>query len=647
MSAILGVFGDAPTGEDAVRSMLGRMAARGADEIGVWHGREAVLGVCRHAFELGQSCSGPVTVVEDGNLVIAADASLYYRHDLRRLLGAERATVPDTPSHLLLAAYRRWGPGCVLRLEGDFAFVLYDRAAGLVLCGRDPAGRRPLHYAEAGGTLIIASTIGGVLGHPSVSGELNVAALAETAGALFAASHETVFRSVHALRAGWLLTRRGGAVATQRFWRPPPVSAPAATSLEEGAAELRELLVAAVAERLDAAAPTSVWLSGGWDSPAVFAAGEEHYRRRGAGESLRPVSISYPPGDPGREDDLIASALEHWGRRTHWIDVDSIPFLDRPGDAAAVRDEPFVHAFEHWLRALARGSRAVGTRIALDGTGSDQIFSSSLLYLADLLRSGRWRELRREWDAKGLRGTGARQAFDLLLQPLLPGWLREVGRAVRPGRSWAGAFEAHVPDWIDPDFARRHGLWDRARRSAPPPAGTTLADAELEYYLTHPTGPRLVSAYAGLALEEGVEVRSPFYDGRVIEFAIRRPLAERTSGNQTKRLLRRACAGWLPEPFLAPRRHRTGGTGAYAHRSLRRTHAGLVSGVLNGPLLLAELGIVRPGVLAARWSEFLNGVSRYELPLYLTFQTELWLRARSEAPLVDATSPALPVEALA
>src|SRR5690606_4084438 len=137
----------------------------------------------------------------------------------------------------------------------------------------------------------------------------------------------------------------------------------------------------------------SIWLSGGWDSPAVFAAGQAALRASGDPRSLLPVSISYPPGDPGREDELIESIAMHWDVPIHWVDIRDIPFVDRPVERAAERDEPFGHAFEMWHRSLARGSRGVGAHVAFDGVGGDQLFQVSEVYFADLLRSGRLLEL--------------------------------------------------------------------------------------------------------------------------------------------------------------------------------------------------------------------------------------------------------------
>jgi asparagine synthase (glutamine-hydrolysing) len=627
MSSILGIFGaGAPRDDAAVRALLARAAGRGHDVVAVWREPGAALAVSRFHWE-ADAGFGDTLVAENGDLVVVADATLYYRADLRRRLAAAcTEQVRDSPAELILAALRTWGKHGVARLEGDFAFIAWDRHTRSVLCARDFGGRRPLCYADTARTLVIGSTLDSVRAHDDVPDELNLAAVAATAAALLGVPHDTPYRGVRNLPAGWLL-RRNEATHCERWWFPPAPNGRAAPPFDEAADELRELLVRAVAERLDDAAPTCVTLSGGWDSPAVFAAGEEYFRRRGSGEMLRPVSISYPPGDSGREDELIESVLKHWDRSTRWIDIADIPFLVRPAAAAAARDEPFAHMFEHWLRALARGARDEGCRVALDGVGGDQLFAGSLLYLADLLREGRWRQLRQELRGKGLDRIDARGAFDLLVQPLLPPWARRVGAALRPKRSWAAAFEVHVPDWIDTEFSRSHGLLDTLRPAAAAGRPRRLADAEFLQYLENPAGPRLVSAYAAIGLDEGVDFRSPLYDARIIEFAARRPVAERTSGNETKRLLRRACAGLLPAEFLAPRSTRTGLTGTYARRALRQTHAAFIGEVLAEPML-AELGIVRATTLRDRWTEFMNGNSRYETQLYLTFQTELWLRAR-------------------
>jgi len=384
-----------------------------------------------------------------------------------------------------------------------------------------------------------------------------------------------------------------------------------------------------VEERLARQGPTTVWLSGGWDSTAVFASGERALRDRARGDHLRAISVSFPPGDPGREDELIEAVAQHWGSPVHWIDIGDVPLIDAPTERAARRGEPFAHAFEMMNRALARGSRETGTRVAFDGVGGDQLFQVSEVYFADLLRTGRWGELRREWRGKGLAGRGARTFFRWAVQPLLPAPALAVTALLRRGRPLRGYLERPLPPWINRRFAAAHGLLERERRGTPARRLGSRAAYETHWYLTHPYFPRAFAAVAGVALDEGVELRSPLYDRRVIELALTRPRHERSAGPETKRLLRRAMSGLLPPHVLAPRARRTGVTGGYFSRSLRRTHAAVIGDVFNSPMVLDELGIVNARELRANWCNYLQqGGGALGVNLFLTFQTELWTRAR-------------------
>jgi asparagine synthase (glutamine-hydrolysing) len=546
VSAVAGVFawnGDrADVG--AARKMLGAMTARGGGRAAVLQQGAAVLAVSRFDWEMAPRFSGGVLLAEDGDVVVAADASLYYRDDL--CLALERKGVVArgcTASDLLLAAYRAWGTACTDHLEGDWAFVVWDRTRGRVFCARDFGGKRPLFYAEPGGALLVASSISGLLAHPRCSADLNPTAIAADAAGLFAAAHHTAYRAVSVLPAGWSLVAEAGRTRLHRHWQPPAIQPERRTGFEAAAEELRSLLCRAVAERLDPREPTSVWLSGGWDSTAVFGAGGQVLRDSGS-EPLRAVSLSFPPGDPGREDELITAVAEHGKSPVDWIDMHGVPLLDRPHRRAAARDEPFAHAFETGNRALAEGSRRAGARVAFDGSGGDQLFQVTHVYLADLFRTFRWAALAREWRLKGLAGTGHRNFFRWAVQPVLPRPLLLAAAALRGGRPLRGYLERPLPGWMDPGFVRTHRLLERERDATPRRSGASRADYETFWYLTHPYFPRAFACVAAFALEAGVELRSPLYDLRIVHFALSRPREERSSGRETKRTLRRAMRRW-------------------------------------------------------------------------------------------------------
>ncbi|HEX6964405.1 MAG TPA: asparagine synthase-related protein [Gemmatimonadaceae bacterium] len=633
MTAILGVIATdgSPTASDGVVwRMLSAMARRGGGQAGIWRQSPAVLAVARQTWELGPGFSGPVLVVEDGDCAVVADASLYYRDDLRRRLSA-RGIRPrgQTPSHLILAAYRAWGERCPEYLEGDFAFVLYDRRARRVVAARDFGGKRPLFYAELDGALVIASSMHAILAHPDCPGELDLAVVAESMASFIGAGRATCYRAISRLDAGFTLTctsqRR---VRVQRHWEPPVFERPSGVGVDEAADELRDLLGRAVSERLATAGRTVSWVSGGRDSTAVFAAGQHVLHERGDARELVPVSMSYPVGDPGREDELITAVASRWRCDVHWVRIDDVPLLHDPVDGAAAREEPFAHLYEGFNRALAAASRKTGARVALDGIGGDQLFQVSDIFFADLLRTGRWLALAREWRARGRTGQGFRAFFRWAVQPALRAPLLRAAQIVRGGVPLRAELRRRTPEWIDRGFARAHGLADYANTTPRRRRGESVSAAETQWYLTDPYFPTVFGLIAQFAHEAGVEVRSPLYDRRIIDFAATRPREERVTGGETKVLLRRAMRGLIPDDVLASRPVRTGVMSKYFDHWMRSEHAAFLQDELRSPML-AQLGVVDAATLQRACRTFMRwGHGELGLRLFLTLQAELWVRAR-------------------
>jgi asparagine synthase (glutamine-hydrolysing) len=641
MSGVLGVFASAPgrgSHEDGVvQRMLQRMRGRGSDCAAVWQRHGAALAVARNAWELAPEFSGDALVMWEGDLVLAADASLYYRADLLRKLEPTGARLAGmTSSHLLLAAYRAWGEQCVRYLEGDYAFIVWDRVARRLFCARDFAGSRPLFYAEVGRTLLVASTLTALRAHPECPSDLNRAFLAETAANLWLPPEETAYARVTAIPAGFSLSwTTDGPVALSRHWQPPAIESRQAPPLADAAVELQGRLSRAVEERLASRDVTTVWMSGGRDSTAVFGSGQ-HVLRRGPGaRELRPVSVSYPPGHAGREDEFISSVAQFWKVTPQWLDIGQIPFFEHPAQRAAGRDEPYEPLYEMFSRALARGTRAVGARVALDGWGGDQLFEMSPVYLADLFRTGRWVSLAREWRALQVRDF--RYFFQMAIAPTLPPFLRAAAAALRGGRRLPGQNERWMPPWMSARWMKT--LTERQRLHLPARDSNSFSSHELLVSLAAATAARVRGWLTAVAFEQGVEVRSPLYDGRIIELAVRRPACERRSGRETKTLLRAAMRGLLPEDVLAPRRIRTGVIGDVFRSAMQTMYPRLVNKVLDSPVL-AELGIIDPRALRRVADISLSRTWNDEVAaaLFFTLQTELWLQARTRPDSNDNTN---------
>jgi asparagine synthetase B (glutamine-hydrolysing) len=350
---------------------------------------------------------------------------------------------------------------------------------------------------------------------------------------------------------------RDGRVDVRRHWDPPTiVDRPA--SFDEGAEELRALLTASVDQRLGENGTTALWLSGGWDSSAILACATRVLRERPANRKLVVVSMSYPVGNRGREDEAIRSVADRIGVDVTWVQSDDVPLLPPdPVAEAGERDLPFAHAFEMWSRAMVARSRELGARTVLTGTGGDELFAGTNLYLSDLLRNGAWLELAMEWYR--IRGRTLNGFRERVVHPAL------ASRASHRDLANPGPFEQKVSPLLREDFVRRHRLREREREAAPYGRYPTLSSTEQLWSVTTPMFPQIRSTLTAAQLRAGVMARTPFLDDRLYRFAMSRPRRERVVARETKRLLRHANA-WDP-----PRRVSRAASGA--HRSHDAVHA--------------------------------------------------------------------------
>ncbi len=301
--------------------------------------------------------------------------------------------------------------------------------------------------------------------------------------------------------------------------------------------------------------------------------------------------------------------------------------LERLEDRAAQYDEPPAHLYELWNRGLAQGTRRAGARVTLDGCGGDQLFQVSDVLLADLLRTGRWGEFveaRRGRDGRAAGGTSSEPECCHSFPDRSSNLGSECSGTGSPGTT-SSAPRRHGfarSSWPCSSLRERDlSVFGRVR-------GHGLAQTESLLYLTLPVWGWGGAFMRGPLLQEGVEVRSPLLDLRIVDFALRRPIAERADGTETKILLRQAMVGLLPESVLAPRPHRTGMTIGFSQRRMSESYPALFAKLFSEPLRLAELGIVDLPALRravdSYSSDWCNEFVRVNL--FHTIKTEFWLR---------------------
>ena len=626
MSALAGVFGPGSASSPHVlEQMLGSMRNRAAGTPDIAEAPGARIGAARHDWEATlPEWSGPL-VAEDDDWIVAADASLYYVRDLRRHL---RLTSREMPSgELLLRALRTWGARFARYVEGDYAILAWEKRRGRLLLARDTGGRRTLVYATSGASTIVASTSGAVVCHPAVSREFDRGFIAASASFVFGPGQRTAYRHVSIVAPGSTLSIEGGTVHEIDRWTPVVGFDWEREPSQAAAEELRHLLMNATRERLDPERPTMVFMSGGWDSPSVFAAGCAALESAGVDRTkhpLLPVSMTYPPDDIGNEDHHINAIAARWDVPVTWLQTEKIPLLEDSENRALKHDDPMMQTFEGQMRHLARSSRQYGARVALDGFGGDHIFHvSSAAVIADHLFFGRFGELWQEWREWGLSG---RAFLRLALMPLISDGVRDWLGTVR-GRPLNGFWDRGFPPWI----VRSREILAELAPAIERDAGESASQYELRRGLLGSITGRAASWNMAFGLDEGLQMRGPLFDRRVVSFAASRPLSDRAKAGDSKKLLRKAMAGLIPDTVLRARDRKTGTPSGYFKRQFQPVAEAEVRKLfLSGKSNLELLGVIDR-------QEFLRSVDRYVnsgahllgAAIQQTVAAERWLAVRT------------------
>jgi asparagine synthase (glutamine-hydrolysing) len=572
---------------------------------------------------------------------------LYYRQEFLAALAphpervlAERCRSDDAA--LALAAYRRFGPGGIARLEGDFALALWDAREKRLLAARDPLGGYPLFWSENAGAVALGTSLPHLL-RLGPERELDLDYLAEflmlpRCSIQEVAGERCAYEGIHHLLPGNVLTVQppGGAVRRRAYWDwLERMTDPGTERPEEAGARYAQLLRQAVRERLRGR--TASHLSGGMDSTSVCLLAADAVRSGGEAP-LHALSLVYERlTGLARETPYIEDVLRrHPDIVAHRVCGDELLDFDGFTDPPP-HDEPWP--------ALARSAMDCGLTLAaadagahtvLTGIGADEILDLPPLHITDLLRAGRlgaaWVEAAR-W-ARASTCSLWNVFYPFGLANLLPAWAHVgLGPLLRQGyASWEKQSDYTIAPWIRPGFARRYGLrargLDYVRRtySAGWPAALALA-------LTAIADSAGDVGHWCLAAPRGMAVANPFLDPRVLRFGLGSLVRLRVEPGRQKPLLNEAMRDVLPDRIR--NRARKGHFNEVYFLGLARNLPGLEAMVRHAPV--EDLGIFDREVLlrclhqaALGIVKDMNGLSRLNLSLalfqWLTRQRE-WCKA--------------------
>ena len=561
--------------------------------------------------------------------VLCYNGELYNYREIRAELvasGASFATTSDT--EVVLESWRRWGPQCLQRFRGMFAFALLDKATGSLFLARDQFGIKPLHYIRRKDGVVFASELKALVGAFGAELRMHPQALVASMLYYWVPDQLCSVRGVEKLQPGtWAEFRPDGTHRVECYWDIVEEAAAA----QEASYDLREVIEDSVTAHLVADVPVSSFLSGGLDSSIVTVLAKR------ANPQIDAYTITFRAQDHRLEampDDAnyARKIARRHGIELHEIEIkpDVVDLLPRMVD---ILDEPTGDPAAINTLLMSEGARAAGVKVLLSGMGADELFGGYRKHVACLL-AGRYRKL------PAFVHRSANGVVERL--PVTAG-----GRGLRYAR-WAKRFMtfAELPE--EAAFRRSYSLYGPAELAAllSPELQHDMdevIDQHLQVYEdnllpdrvnrmcladTRLFLPGLNLAYTDRAsMAASTEVRVPFVDPMVFRAAFSLAGKEKVSGKNGKVALKRAAEAWLPNEIVhRPKASFSAPLRAWVTRDLREV---IDDSLLGGDLV--GTGFLNRPAVAALVEDHRSGREDRSKQIWQLLTLEFWYRQTRRA----------------
>ena len=524
-----------------IHGAVASLTHRGPDQQGVWESKFVSLGATR--LKIIDLASGDQPIVSsNGDTVIAFNGEIYNHAELRDELeerGHKFRSHSDT--EVLLAAFLEWDTASFVRLRGMFAAAFWTESRRRLVLVRDRMGIKPLYTASVQGELYFGSELKAILVHPEIERTLSMNGLDCYLALNYVPAPWTLVEGIQKLRPGHWAEWRGSELRSECYWELP-TGTDRPWTLEDAKAELDSLLRQSVKEHLISDVPLGLWLSGGVDSSTIL-----HYGAT-AQSGIKTFSISFE-GRSFDETPFIREMVAAYGADHEQLDLNPATGLqDAIEEFAYYSDEPNADAGALPLWFLSRLTRRSAT-VALSGEGADELFGGYLTYRANRLS----RSVRR----LPLSVLGACQAalehwpvsddkisFEYKLKRFLSGCRMSPERA---HVYWNGTFSDE----------EKRGL---VQRPLPNALNQMLAEmslagpdrgADLTFDQRYFLPDDILTKVDRMSMAHAVEVRPPFLDHRIVEFAASLPIHLKIRGSRQKVVLKELMRGKLPAAMLS------------------------------------------------------------------------------------------------
>ena len=522
------------------------MVHRGPDDAGEWWSDDGRVGLAHRRLSIVDLSAAGHQPMQDaaGALSIVFNGEIYNFMELREALAAQGAVFRSrSDTEVILAAYRAWGVDCLSRLNGMFAFALYDAQRQTVFLARDRAGEKPLFYHQADGSLRFASELKGLLADPSLARRIEPQALDCYLSVGYVPGDRCILQGFQKLAPAHALqfSLHSGETSIWRYWQAPGMDDAAAQGQVDETAlldELESLLEDAVRRQLVADVPVGVLLSGGVDSSLITAMAVR------ASSEVKTFTIRFPGHGKLDETEHARLIARHFA--TEHVELEAAPTsADLLSQLARQFDEPMVDSSMVPTYLVSQLVRRHCT-VALGGDGGDELFGGYAHHSRLLWMQGRVASIPRR----------LRQSVSFAAERLLPvgmkgrNWLQGVGVDLDNGLPpIAMQFDASTRKRL----MARHGRWPtvaeavmRARVPQHPDLLQRTTRMDFENYLPEDILVKVDRA----SMLNSLEVRAPLLDYRLIEFAFGKvPSYLKATPADKKILLKRLTSRVLPPEF--------------------------------------------------------------------------------------------------
>jgi len=585
---IVGIVG--PQEDGWIDAMNGMIVHRGPDDFGEFRDREASVSMAMRRLAIVDIAGGHQPMLTpDGRFAIVFNGEIFNAPELRMelLKGGAQLRSDHSDTEVLLHLYARDGQACLDRLNGMFAFVVYDRLKRNLFCARDRFGIKPFYFTETPGRFAFASELKSLVTLPYLNRELHRQGAFDFMSLMYVCGTDTILKNIKRLGPGRYLTYdlATHAVEVTRWWCPvfPTISGRSARDWRE---EIRVKIGEAVRRWTLADVPIGCSLSGGLDSSAIVGILSQ------MGKRVRTYSLGFEAAGEAQWNELPAArqVARMWGTEHRELVLNPDLLLDELPQMVWQLDEPYGGGLPSWTVFKFMQE---DVKVGLTGTGGDELFGNY----------AKWRKLE-------------------------GGWLRRrYMKEVSPTRFRREFFERH------------YYFTDADKRAIFETGGVPYAETdEMLYQLfreTAPAGIRNAVAYVDLqtqlpeeflmmtdrfSMAHSVEARTPFLDHELAATVFSIPAGMRTGWPDPKRMLRDAIGDLLPPEHL----HRPKSGFVLPLRDWLRGNLRATVENLLAPNRLKAQGILRPEFFERYVRPHLDGRADYTAKVWAAFMFQLW-----------------------